>query len=80
MKLSRLLKIISDWFRPKPMASKDTHDAYCEQVLNEKEGTYVGRAYNYKTGELLEEYEGRGDRQTAGKHGKRILKKYKKGN
>jgi hypothetical protein len=79
MKLSKLLRAVSTKLHPKPMTSKSTHDAYCEQVFNEAEGTYTGRVYDYKTGKVLEEYSGKGGRKAAGNHGKRIIKKYKKG-
>lgn len=78
MKFSRIRKAISDLLKPKPMAARLTHTAYTEQVMHSDEDHFTGRVYDYATGKLLEEFEGRGGRQAAGKAGARALKKYRR--
>lgn len=78
MKFSRLRRWLSDQFAPKPMASRRTHTAYVEQVMHADEDRFTGRVYDYPTGKLLEEFEGRGGRKAARKAGAKVLKKYRR--
>lgn len=78
MKFSRLRNAVSRWLAQKPSASRTTHTAYSEQVMHADEDGFTGRVYDYASGKLLEEFEGRGGRKAAGKAGAKILKKYRK--
>lgn len=46
--------------------------------MHQDEDGFVGRVYDYASGKLLEEFEGRGGRKEAGKAGAKILRKYRR--
>lgn len=77
MKMSKLRNKLADMFKAKPLCSKATHWAYTEQFVNE-DNTYTGRVYSYDTHQLLEEFEGNGDRVSAKIHAAQLLKNYKR--
>lgn len=78
MKFSRIRRWLSRKVEPKPLASRKTHTAYTEQVMHADEDHFTGRVYDYATGKLLDEFEGRGGRKAAGKAGAKVLKKYRR--
>lgn len=78
MKISRIRTAISRWLAPQPLATRHTHTAYTEQVMHQDEDGFTGRVYDYKSGKLLEEFEGRGGRSGAAKAAAKILRKYRK--
>lgn len=77
--MSRIRRRLADWLKPAPMASRKTHTAYSEQIMHADEDAYTGRVYDYATGALLEEFEGRGGRKAAGQAAAKRLRKYRKG-
>lgn len=78
MKLSRLRNAVSRWLAPQPLATRRTHTAYTEQVMHHDEDGFTGRVYDYETGELLAEFEGRGGRKAAASAATRVLRKYRR--
>lgn len=78
MKFSRIRAAISRWLAPQPLATRRTHLAYTEQVMHQDEDGFTGRVYDYASGKLLEEFEGRGGRKAAAKAAVKILRKYRK--
>lgn len=78
MKFSRIRRWLSLKTAPKPMASRLTHTAYTEQVMHQDGVGFTGRVYDYASGKLLEEFEGRGGRPAAAKAAAKILKKYRR--
>lgn len=78
MKFSRFRTALSRWFAPKPSATRHTHTAYTEQVVHQDGDGFNGRVYDYASGKLIEEFEGRGGRKAAAKAAAKILRKYRK--
>lgn len=78
MKLSRLQRAISNWFKPSPVASRASHTAYPE-VFHRADGTFHGRIYAYEgSGVVLEEFTGVGDRQDAAKMVVRAMREFRR--